>query len=96
MKVVSLAVVKRQAAAAKAVTVRRAGRAKDDAEVAGYRRQLRTFIKRLEKTAQTGEKDEPARLLAVQTLAALVLAMFVAEHDLRQDIHRAVDATLVA
>ena len=108
MKVISMAVAKRQAEAAKSVTKRRAdlakrgvmrsvaARGKDDAEIAQYRRQLRAFIKRTEKRALTGAKDDPERMEAVRTLSAMVLAMYVAEHDLRQDIHRAVDATLAA
>ena len=92
MKVISMAAAKRQIEAA------RSGIAgpKGDAEIAQYRRQLRSFIKRLEKRALAGKCDDPDRIEAVRTLSAMVLAMYVAEHNLRADIHRAVDATLTA
>jgi hypothetical protein len=92
MKVISMAVAKRQADAAK----RGLKGASNDAEIAGYRRLLRAHVKRLEKRALTGPINDPDRIAAIKGLGALVLAMYVAEHNLREDIHRAVAATLVA
>ena len=93
MKVISMQTAKRQGQAARHITK---GRRDDEAEIAGYRRQLRAHIRKLERAALKGPQDDPARIAAVKNLSAIVLVMFVAEHDLRQDIHRAVDATLVA
>lgn len=89
MKVISMAVAKRQAEAARNGIKGRNG----DAEIAGYRRQLRSYIKLLEKRALTGGQSDPDRIEAVRSLGAMVLAMYVAEHNLREDMHLAIAAT---
>lgn len=95
MKVTNIATVRRQAAEVARVTKR--GRCvRDNAEIAGYRRQIRGWVKATERRALTGDKDDPARLAAVKSLAAMVLGMYVAEHNLREEIQRAVAATAVA
>lgn len=63
-----------------------------DKEVAGYRRQLRAHIRDLEKRALKGDAEDPDRIAAVKGLGAIVLAMYVAEHNLRRDIIRSIQA----
>lgn len=104
-KIISLATVKRQAKAAMVITKRNADLArrgimrrsavmstKDDPEIASYRKLLRAHIGRLEKRALAGPLDDPDRIDAVKGLSAMVLCMYVAEHDLRLDVHRAIAA----
>jgi hypothetical protein len=92
MKVISMATAKRQTDAARNGLN---GRSRDP-EIVRYRRLLRAHVKRLERRALAGPQSDPARIDAIKSLGALVLAMYVAEHNLREDMHRAIEATLVA
>ncbi|HTI81742.1 MAG TPA: hypothetical protein VL614_14940 [Acetobacteraceae bacterium] len=89
-----MAVAKRQVEAARNVIKRPRG--DTDKEIAEHRRLLRAHIKRLERRALKGPADDLDRIAAVKNLGAIVLAMYVAEHNLRQDMHRAIEATLTA
>lgn len=73
-----------------ALAAKRPAGVKDPADVAAYRRQIRTHVKALERRALAGDQD------AIKSMAAMVLAMYVAEHDLRAQIHDAVRATAAA
>jgi hypothetical protein len=95
MRVVSIATAKRQASAATQITHRPA-LSKDSPQIKSYRRLLRVHIRALEQRALAGGKNDPDRMEAVRGLSALVLAMYVAEHDLRSQIQVAVASTAVA
>ena len=96
MKVISTAVIKQHAIAANGITKRPLGAGPDSAEISGYRRQLRSYIVGLAEQALTRPQGDPDRVAAVKSLGAIVVAMYVAEHDLRGNIQRAVEATRAA
>lgn len=94
MSVITTTTAKRQADAARNGIKRPRG--DTDKEIAEHRRTLRAYIRGLEKRASRCALDDPDRIAAIKSLGAMVLAMYVAEHNLRQDMHRAIAATTAA